>query len=276
MGIDLLDIVYRLEKNFSIRIDRADIVDPEEWNQTVRSKEKTQQELQDEFIDKLTVKFLCDLVEQKIREKNEGADSFPNMLRQVEDSVLKMLSEQFNVSDSSAIKRDFRLEQLAHLSESHLTPNFWKRFHRISKDDSDEWKSIKTYVLSREYVSAWKTFSLSFGMTFVLCVWLWIIGCLWKDVFYFLVVLLVPLIILFGIRFVINWTRRKKPSQVTVGEIIDYLVDQKRDHSVRADGLPYSRVEIEQIVADALVESLAVDLEEIKPEARIIKDLGAG
>lgn len=256
MGIDLLDIVYRLEKNFSIRIDRADIVDSEEWNRTVRSKEKTQQELQNEFVDKLTVRFLCDLVEQKIREKNEGIDRFPNMLRQVEDSVRETLSEHFNIADSSGIKRVFRLEQLAHLSESPLAVDFWKRFHKIRQDDSDEWKSIKAFALSREYVSAWKTCFLSFGITFVLCIWLWIIGCLWKDVSHFLIVLFVPGIILFGLRFVINWTRHNKPSQIAVGEIIDYLVDRKRDHSVRADGLPYSRAEIEKIVADTLIESL--------------------
>ena len=270
MGLDLLDIVYRLEKNFSIKIDREDFFgSEEEWGN------KPLQQAIDEYTDRLTVKFLCDLVEQKIREKNEKADDFPNVLLAVANSVRQTLAKTFGIDNWEMIREDYRLSQLAKMSASSLPVGFWRRFRTMRKDDPDELKEIKIFLRSREYIPAGKTTALSFGITFALCLWLWIIGDLWKDIFSFLVVLLVPCVIFFGLRFVLNWTRRRKASDVSVGEIINDIADRQRDHSVRADGLPYSREEIEIFVAETLVEALAVDPKEIKPEARLIRDLGA-
>jgi uncharacterized protein (DUF433 family) len=111
------------------------------------------------------------------------------------------------------------------------------------------------------------------GIAFIVYLYLWIGNVL--DILFLVAALLVPGIVLFGLRFVVNWKRCRRASRITVREIIDDLVDQRSDHSVRADGLPYNRVEIEQIVAKILCEALAVKPEEIKPEARIYKDLGA-
>ncbi len=108
MGVDILDIVYRLEKKFSIRIDRDNIVDQEEWKRVVRSKQKTQKELHDEFVDRFTVKFLCDLVEQKIREKNEGIDDLPYGRAEIEHFVAEALIEALAVKPEE-IKPDARI-----------------------------------------------------------------------------------------------------------------------------------------------------------------------
>jgi acyl carrier protein len=270
MGIDILDIVFRLEKKFSILIERSDFTgSEEEWIN------KSQQENADKYINQLTVKFLCDLVEQKIQKKNKGIDSFPNMLHEAGNSVRETLSKQFNISDPTRIANELSLDQLADFSASPISTGFWQQFRTIRKDDADELKTIKSYLISREYVSAFKTLALSFGITSALCGWLLISGLLRKDVLYFLTVLFAPSGILFGIRAIVNWTRCGNKSQITVAEIINYIVDQKRDHSVRADGLPYSREEIEQSVAEVLCESLAVNPEKITQDARIIKDLGA-
>ena len=270
MGLDLLDIVYRLEKNFSIKIDREDFLGSEEdWDN------KPTQQTFDEYADRLTVKFLCDLVERKIREKNDKADVFPNVLLAVGHSVRQTLAKTFGIADQKTVREDYRLAQLAKMAASPLPVGFWRRLRKMRKDDPDELKEIKAFLRSREYISAEKTMALSLGITFVWCLWLGIIGQLWKDISSFLVVLFVPGVILFGLRFVFNGTYRRKFSDVTVGEIIKNIADRQRDHSVRADGLPYSREEIEQFVAETLVEALAVDPKEIKPEAKLIKDLGA-
>jgi len=295
MGIDLLDIVFRLEKTFSITIDREDLVPDFIINDrqgkyvvdgklTVQGLDEVKRRMPSadlssfaknpvivELATILTVRTLCDLVEQKIREKNEGTNAFPNVWLQVNNFVPEILSKQFNIADTSKIERKLRLEQLADLSDPPLSALFWRRFLTICRGDPNELKAIKAYVLSRELVSVWKTLFLSLGITTACCLWFGI----WTDIWTIFVLLFVPAIILFGLRSIVNRVNRRKASRVTVGEIIDNLVDQRSDRSVRADGLPYSRTEIEQGVAEALCKSLAVKPEEIKPEARIYNDLGA-
>ena len=284
MGLDLLDIVFRLEKTFSIRIEAGDIFDLSGWKDLDRTKP-----LSKEFADKITVKTLCDLVEYKIRMKNDGIGEFPNVSFQVTNSVSKTLATCFNITDSSKIEQKLRLEQLVDLADSPLSPDFWRRFHKICRGDPDELKTIKTYARARVFISKWKTFCWSFGITFVWglmlylgsTVWLCyntlvVRGTMWIDDFEnFLTVLFIPGIILFGLQYATNWKRCGQASRITVEDIINHLCEQRTDHSVRADGFPYSRAEIEQGVAEILCEALAVKPEEIKPEARIVTDLGA-
>ena len=282
MGIDLLDIVFRLEKMFSIHIERKDIFDILELKDTNNPPAS-------DAIDKFTVKTLCDVVEHKIRKKNEGIGDFPNVSLQVANSVPKTLATYFNIADSSKIERKLRLEQLVDLADSPLPVGFWRRFHKICRGDPDELKTIKVYVRSRELVSAWGMFWRSFGITLLWGLMLYLGSTVWlccntlrgnalwiDDVKNFLTILFIPAIILFGLRFIVNWKRCGQASCVTIEEIINDLGEQRADRSVRADGLPYSRTEIEQGVAEVLCEALAVKPEKIKPEARIIKDLGAG
>ena len=308
MGVDLLDIVYRLEKTFSIRIDREDMVPYDILNDTqgkyVANGKLTLLGLEElkaripsadfssfetnpiiqSFASILTVGTLCDIVEQKIRKKNEDASGFPNVLLQINTSVSKMLAMCFNIADTEKIKRELRLEQLISLSDTPLPTDFWKRFHKIQRAEPNEWKAIKTYVRSRVLISIWKTsywaltISLICGVIFWLGSTVLLLEAFWiNDILFLLMALFVPapIPILFGFRFVANWKRCGQASRVTVGEIIDYLVDQRPNRSVRGDGLPYSREEIEQGVAVALCESLGVTPEEIRPEARIYQDLGA-
>jgi len=63
-------------------------------------------------------------------------------------------------------------------------------------------------------------------------------------------------------------------NKLTVKFLCDLIEQKIREKNNK--GIPYSRAEIEQNVAEVLCESLAVKPEEIKPEARIIKDLGVG
>ncbi|MCL2743274.1 MAG: hypothetical protein FWE67_05430, partial [Planctomycetaceae bacterium] len=185
---------------------------------------------------------------------------------------------------TSKIELNLRFEQLARLSDSPLPSDAWRRFHKIRRTDPDELKSIKTCARSLVLISIWKTsysaiiISLVCGLALWLCSAVWFHNIFWiNDVLYLLTVLFVlaPIITLFGLRFVVNWKRCGQAPRVTVGEIVNYLVNKRPDHSVRADGLPYSREEIEQFVAEVLCESLAVKPEEIRPEARIVHDLGA-
>ena len=300
MGVDLLDIVFRLEKAFSIHIDRDDLVpydilDDTQGKYVIKGELTTlgleeikrripsadlasfeKKPMVQNLATILTVGTLCGIVENKIRAKNNGIDTFPNISLQVSHSVPKTLAKCFNIADSSRIVQEMRLEQLAGLSP--LPKNFWRQFYKRFKDDSDELKAIKVCVRSCELVSAWDTSFWSFFVTFVSCLWFWL-GVVFDffhfDVLPFLTVLFIPSLVLFGSRFVMNWKRCGQASRVTVGEIIDALVEQRPDHSVRADGLPYNRKEIEQIVAEILCEALAVKPEEVRPEARIIHDLGA-
>ena len=280
IGIDLLDIVYRLEKAFSIKIDRDDFFPFDVFNDkqgkyvvngelTTLGLEKIKQRIPSADFSSLekkpiiqnlatilTVGALCDLVENKIRAKNKGIDTFPNISLQISHSVPKTLAKCFNIADSSRVIQEMRLEQLAGLSDTPLPKNFWRQFHKRFLDDSDELKAIKVCVRSRELVSAWDTFLWSFFVTFVMGLWFWL--ALAFDFFDFdilsfiIVVLLIPSLALSGLRFAVNWKRCGQASRVTVGKIIDTLVEQRPDHSVRADGLPYSRKEIENRCGDSL------------------------
>jgi len=308
MGVDLLDIVYRLEKSFSIKIERGDVIPydilDDKQGKYVFNGEFTTQGLEEikrrmpssdfsSFEKKptiqslatiLTVGTLCDIVENKIREKNEVNNEFPNVLLQVSNSVSETLSKHFNIADSSKIERNLRLEQLADLSDSPLPSDVWRRFHKIRRDDPVELKAIKTCVRSRVFIPIWKTsywaitISLVCGLMLWLCIAMWLHNALRiNDFVYLLTVLLVlaPIFISSGLRFAVNWKRCGRASRIMVGEIIDCLVEQRPDHSVRADGLPYSREEIEHTVAEILCEVLAVEPKEVRPESRLIHDLGA-
>ena len=308
MGVDLLDIVYRLEKAFTVKIDNGDlfpdVIRNDRQGKYIVKGIVTEQGLEEikkqipfadlssfeknpeirNIVTILTVKFLCDLVECKIREKNEDINDFPNMLLQAGNSVTETLAKQFNIADSSKIDQKLRLEQLTDMSDPPLPTDFWRRFYKIQRNETSELRAIKACVRSRMFVSIWKTTYLTITISLVcgIILWLgsvvWLHNALWlNDVFYLLTVLfvLLPIFILFGLRHVVNWKRCHHPSRVTVGEIIDVLVDLRPDHSVRGDGIPYSREEIEQIVAEVLCETLGVKPEEIRPEANIFHDLGA-
>jgi acyl carrier protein len=265
MGVDILDIVFHIEKKYYITIDRSDLIPDEVLGQKNI----------DEYLDRFTVKFLCDLVEQKIREKNKEINSFPNVLQEVGNSVRETFSKQFNIPDTTKITNELSLEQLANLSASPIHAGFWRQLRKRRKDDTDELKMIKSYLISREYVSVFKTLALSFVITFAFFVWLFISDWEGVNVLKILAALFVPSCVLFGIRAIVNLTKSRSGSKITVAEMINYIVDQKRDHSVRTDGQPYSRKEIEQDIAEILCDCLALKPEKITPDARIVKDLGA-
>ncbi len=278
MGVDLLDIVYRLEKTFSIRIDREGFFGPmSEWDEALRSGQKTQQQLFDKYSDRLTVKFLCDLVERRIREKNEGIDTFPDFLAETKKSVHGALAEFFDITNPSLIEGD---DTLAALCEKAKIPSpRWSQLYRIRKSDTPTLKLIKMQVSSRELISSGKALWQSITVPIILYVLLLLFGSflLSRELVGLLAIAVwsLPIVLFFERRFVINRFRSRRPPRITVDELIQELVKLRPDHSVRADGISYSRAEIEQAVAEALIEALAVKPEEIKPEARIIKDLGA-
>ena len=290
MGIDLLDIVYRLEKAFSIKIDRDDFFPFDVFNDkqskyvvngelTTLGLEKIKQRIPSADFSSLekkpiiqnlatilTVGALCDLVENKIRAKNKGIDTFPNISLQISHSVPKTLAKCFNIADSSRVIQEMRLEQLAGLSDTPLPKNFWRRFYKICRGDPDKLKTIKVCVRSRELVSTWKTFCWSFVITLIWALVLYLgstvwlccnalgsYGTLWiDDVRLFLTVLFIPGFVLFGFQFAVNWNRCGQAPRMTVAEIIHDIGEQRTDRSVRADGLPYSRKEIENRCGDSL------------------------
>jgi acyl carrier protein len=272
MGLDIAELLLEIEENFSINILEEDMVN------------KSQHESVIEYDDRFTVKFLCDLIERRIQKKNEGINSFPNLFPEINNSVHETLSKQFNISDHNQIVNESSLEQLANLSASPLPAGFWRRFRKIQKDDEDELKSIKSYIVSREYISTVDIGCLSFCISIVLLGFLCFFELLlfmdgklsrfaWRS---FLVILFAPSCILFGIRAIVNWVRCGRKSQITVAEIVNHIVDKKRDHSVRIDGSPYSREEIEQGVIELISKHTSVKQKDITMDCCIIKDLGLG
>ena len=209
MGIDLLDTIYRLEKTFSITIDRGDLVPYDILNDTqgkyVVNGKLTLQGLEEikaripsadfssfetnpvihSLATILTVGTLCDIVEQKIRKKNEKVRDFPNVSLQVNRSVSKMLSMCFNISDTDNIERELRLEQLVSLSDTPLPTDFWRQFHKIRRDEPDELKAIKTYVRSCVLISIWKTSFWALTISLICGVALWLCSTiLFLEVFW--------------------------------------------------------------------------------------------
>ncbi|MDR1480823.1 MAG: hypothetical protein LBJ00_18000 [Planctomycetaceae bacterium] len=217
------------------------------------------------------------MVEQKIREKNRGIDFFPNTLQEVSDSARETLAEKFNITDTTQITDDLSLSRLADFSASPIPCNFWQQLRKIQKDDTDELKMIKSYIISREYISAFKTLMLSvaisLGFMFLLSFLPTMSLSIWNEDT-ILAVLFAPSVILFGRRAILNWIRRNKKSKIKVTEIINHIVKQKHKHSVRPDGQPYTRKEIEQGIAEILCDILGVKPKKITPDARLTKDLG--
>jgi acyl carrier protein len=275
MGLDFVEIMCSIDDKFFIELDEYDI-DLMFGNKEYQSK-KSRWEITQEINQRLTVRFLCDLVEQKIREKNRGIDFFPNTLQEVSDSARETLAEKFNITDTTQITDDLSLSRLADFSASPIPCNFWQQLRKIQKDDTDELKMIKSYIISREYISAFKTLMLSvaisLGFMFLLSFLPTMSLSIWNEDT-ILAVLFAPSVILFGRRAILNWIRRNKKSKIKVTEIINHIVKQKHKHSVRPDGQPYTRKEIEQGIAEILCDILGVKPKKITPDARLTKDLG--
>ncbi|MCL2304617.1 MAG: hypothetical protein FWC43_04670 [Planctomycetaceae bacterium] len=134
MGVDLLDIVFRLEKAFSITIDRGDLVpgfilNDKQGMYTAGGKVTTQglDEIRRQMpsadlssFEKnpviwqlasiLTVRTLCDIVEQKIQEKNKGINGPPYSRAEIENGVAKALCEVLAIKPEE-IKPEARIYQ---------------------------------------------------------------------------------------------------------------------------------------------------------------------
>jgi hypothetical protein len=268
MGLDLAELLVMIQEDFSIRIGEED--EDVLFN-------KLPQESVEEYDARFTVGFLCDWVERQIQKKNEGIDSFSNILPEVSNSVRETLAKQFKISNPAQISTESSLEQLANLSASPLTTKFWRRLRKIRKNDTDELKAIKSYIVSRECIDVVDTAALSCVIVFVLCFSLVVVETLlffyYTGQFLF-AAFVVPIGILFGIRVLVNWVRCGRKSQITVAEIINHIVDKKRDHSVHIDGSPYSREEIEQDVIKIVSDVSGAMF--ITMDMHIIKDLNLG
>jgi acyl carrier protein len=132
MGIDLLDIVYNLEKTFSIKIDRGDLI-PDDILYDKQSKYVVHgkltalglQEIKERmpsadfstlekaqniqsFATVLTVKCLYDLVEQKIRKTNEESNKSPYSRMEIEQGVREILCKVLAVKPEE-IKPEARI-----------------------------------------------------------------------------------------------------------------------------------------------------------------------
>ncbi|MDR1480825.1 MAG: hypothetical protein LBJ00_18010 [Planctomycetaceae bacterium] len=255
MGLDFVDVMICIEDKFLIEI--------REGAEKLRDVEE-----------------LCDWVEQKIREKNEGIESFPNISKTVSDSVHKILAEKFNIADTTQITDDLSLSRLADFSASPIPYNFWQQLRKIQNDDTDELKMIKSYMISCDYLSVFNTMLASVFLFIGITFWCVIVFPLvlgyhlltsWRTV----IALFTPSIMFFGIQPIFNWIQRNKKSKITVAEIINHIVKQKHKHSVRTDGQPYSRKEIEQGVLEILHERLSIN-GEITLDDRLVEDLGMG
>ena len=66
------------------------------------------------------------------------------------------------------------------------------------------------------------------------------------------------------------------PPNVTLGEIAEQIVS-RHQKSLKDNGSPYTRTEIEEIVKKILCDELAIrNPEKVTPESDLIRDLGMG
>lgn len=87
--------------------------------------------------------------------------------------------------------------------------------------------------------------------------------------------------VIVGILILIFWTGydnyrcRTCVPNITLGEITDEIIAQRK-RSLKKDGSPYTREEIEEVVKAALCEALAVKPKDVTPEKDLVRDLGMG
>ena len=264
MGIDFLDIMYRLKKELGIRFERED------FHFTPGGKY-----LVGEFYN---------LVEQKVCKASREILDSPDYWEKMFSEVRQAFAEGLSLSESERWTKETTVRQLYEQIPETERRKTWRKFRKYHVGygiaQKINWAIDSKYPDTPFLIGCLGSlflFILSpvllIGYYFYAKTWLFKNNVEWGLGFVFILS-----VILFWL---LNWGYIDKRRRVnflpnmTLGEVIDQIVLREKK-SLKNDGVPYTREEIEAIVKAALCAALAVKPEEVTPEKDLVRDLGMG
>ncbi|MCL2623765.1 MAG: hypothetical protein FWD31_08880 [Planctomycetaceae bacterium] len=264
MGVDFLDIMYRVERSLGIRIE------PEDFNFITESG-------------KLLVGEFYDVVERKVSKAALETINSPDYWEKTLNDVKQAFSEGLGLPKSENWTKETSLRELYEQIPENERRKTWRNFTKHGNGPVVQ-KTNWAIFAKFKHLPVWIGFSgclilalicplVMTGYYFYSKTWLltifdeWIFGLL---VFFLGGIFWLLIFCGINIRCRVNFL-----PEMTLGEIVDFIVLYEKK-SLKEDGSPYTREEIERIVKAALCDALAVKPEDVTPEADIIRDLGMG
>ena len=249
MGIDFLDIMYRVERSFGIRLDvRKDF---------------------DFSSGKYLVGDFYDLVERKVCAASKEILESQNYREKIFRDVKQALSEELDIEDNWTEETTVR--QLYEQIPESRRKKTWINFGGENKNPLIN--TVENILRSRIHGNLWFAWG---GYVFCVFILSFFIGQ-----FFFQSGLLTFLICFFpgSLLWSIIWEKYDKyrrcrhVPEMPLGEIADIIIAHQK-MSLKKDGSPYTREEIEEIVKTVICEALAVKPEDVTPDADMLRDLG--
>lgn len=249
MGIDFLDIIYRVEKTFGIRFVREEF----DFSQG-----------------RYLVGDFYDLVERKVCAAAKDILETPDYRGKILNEVKRALSEELDVEDDWTEETTLgRIYEQIPETERKKT---WKQFRTQAPTDSNvNVARIVDEKSNRSLKAVWIGY-----IAFLLVISLIFLNPLVNRgngvVSFAGFVLVAAPSLIFWIKYN-DYRCYMSVPQLTLGEIVDSVIEQRRQ-SLKKDGSPYTREEIEEGVKAALCEALAVKPKDVTPEKDLVRDLG--
>jgi acyl carrier protein len=257
MGVDFLDIMFRLEKSLGIRFERED------FNFTPGGK--------------YSVGEFYDLVEQKVCKASREILNSPDYWEKTFNEVRQVFAEGLGLPESDRWTKEMTIRELNEQIPKTKRRKTWINF---KKQRSEMWTKHGIIVLSMlRYVDPKHDclFSLAcVGYVFFVTVLPFQLGqWLFQADLITVAVWFLPGSLIWWFLWMWYDDYRKGTIQMdmTLEKIADRVILRKKK-SLKEDGSPYTREEIENIVKAAICEALAVKPELVTPEADLVRDLG--
>jgi acyl carrier protein len=257
MGIDLLDIMYRLEKDFDIRFEQED------FHFTPGGK--------------YTVGEFYDLVERKVCKASQEILDSPNYWEKTFHEVKQAFAEGLGLPESEHWTKDTTMRELCEQIPKNERRKAWrnlKRNHSYWWSKYGDIVSSMLHYIDRKhdcmFCLAWVGYVFFvFVLPFQLGQWLF-----QADLLAVAVCFLPGSLIWWSLwKYYDDFRKGTIRMDMTLGIITDRVIVRKKK-SLKDDGSPYTRKEIEEIVKTVLCAVLAVKPKDVTPEADLMRDLG--
>ena len=261
MGVDFLDIMYRLEKELGIRFEREDFIFTPAPIVTLT----------------ISVGEFYDLVEQKVCKASREILDSPDYWEKTFNEVRHVFAEGLGFPESERWTKETTMRELYELIPEETRKKTWSNF----KKEHSCWWSKHGEIISSMIWYINQKYHCIFGLVwmgyifFVIILPLMLGQWLFQAGFLTTAVLFLPgsLIWLHFWNRYCDYHRDMIRLDMTLGKITDQVI-LCRKKILKANGSPYTREEIEAIVKAALCAALAVKPEEVTPEKDLVRDLG--
>ncbi len=252
MGLDFVEVMMAIEDKFGVTIVSGEFDLPEK---------------------KVLVKDLYDIVERNTCKQAAAVLESQGFQEKTFEDVRHTFADGLELAQSDFWDKETTLKQLYDQIPTGKRKKIWKKFRSHYKIRTQS--TILHFVnakYKRHLLAAWCGY---FAFVFVIpaCVG----QCFWQLGLVVPVIFFVPgsIFWLYLWGEICERHRNAIPPNVTLGEIADHIIVQHRK-SLKEDGSPYTRSEIEEIVKQILCCELGLKPEDVTPEADLVRDLGMG